>query len=77
MRELDLLLLEDLTMRKPLKPTPLGVALQTASLLAVAAGVFGILIGDIVRQKADVARVDVPSKVELSASPRESDANAR
>jgi hypothetical protein len=34
-------------MRRPFKPTPLGATLQAASLVAVAAGVFGILISDI------------------------------
>jgi hypothetical protein len=63
--------------RKPLKPTPLAVTLQAASLLAVAGGIFGILISDIARQRAEVARVEAPSKVQFLASPRESDASSR
>ena len=63
--------------RKPFKPTPLAVALQATSLLAVASGVFAILISDIARQRVEVARVEAPSKVQLFASPRESDANSR
>jgi len=63
--------------RNPFKPTSLALALQTASLLAVAAGVFGILISDIARHRADVARVEAPSKVQLLAFPGESDANFR
>jgi hypothetical protein len=63
--------------RRPFKPTCLAVALQAASLLAIAAGVFGILISDITRRGADVASVEAPSKVQLSASPRESDTNTR
>ena len=63
--------------RKPFKPTPLAVALQATSLLAAASGVFGILISDIARQRAEVARVEAPSKVKLFASPRESDVTSR
>jgi len=63
--------------RKPLKPTPLAVALQAASLLAVAGGVFGILISDITRHRADTARVEAPSMVQNLALPRERDANSR
>lgn len=77
MRELDLLLLEDLMMRKAFKPTPFAVALQAASLLAVAAGVFGILISDITRHRAELARAEAPSKVQLLALPDESGANRR
>jgi hypothetical protein len=77
MREFDLLLLEDLVMRKPLNSTPLAAALQAASLLAVAAGIFGILISNIISQRAYVARVEAPSKVQLLASPGDSDANSR
>lgn len=63
--------------RKPFKPTPLAVALQAASLLAVAGGVFGILISDITRHRAGMARAEAPSKMQLLASPPESDANSR
>ena len=63
--------------RRPFKPTPLAVALQATSLLAVASGVFGILISDIARQRAEVARVEAPSEGQILASPRESDANSR
>ena len=77
MRELDLLLLEDLVMRKPLNSTPLAAALQAASLLAVAAGIFGILISNIISQRASVASVEAPSKVQLLATPGDSDANSR
>jgi hypothetical protein len=58
--------------RRAFKPTPLAVALQATSLLAVAIGVFGILISDIARQGAEVARVEAPSNVLLLASPFES-----
>jgi len=63
--------------RKPLKPTRLAVALQAASLLAVAGGVFAILISDITRHRAEVARVEAPSQVQLFALPHESDAKSR
>jgi hypothetical protein len=53
--------------RRPFKPTPLAAALQAASLLAVAAGAFGILISDISRQRDDAASNRAPSKAELSA----------
>ena len=41
--------------RKPLKTTRLAVTLQAASLLAVAGGVFAILISDVIRHRTDVA----------------------
>jgi hypothetical protein len=47
--------------RRAFKPTPLALALQVASLLAVAGGVFGILLSDITRHKAEVARAEAPS----------------
>ena len=63
--------------RNSLKPTRLAVALQAASLLAVAGGVLGILISDITRHRADVARVEAASNVQLFASPHDSHANRR
>jgi hypothetical protein len=63
--------------RRPFKPTRLGAALQTASLLAVAAGVFGILISDMTQRGADVARAEALSKVQSLALPRESDGSSR
>jgi hypothetical protein len=57
--------------RRAFKPTHLATVLQAASLLAVAAGVFGILINDIIRHSDEVARVEAPSKVQILASPRE------
>ena len=77
MHEIDLLLLEDIMMRRPFKPTPLAAALQAASLLAVAAGVFGILISDITRQRDDAASNRAPSKALLFALPHDSDARSR
>lgn len=59
--------------RKPFRPT----RLQAASLLIIAGGVFGILISDIIRQRADVVRVEAPSQVQLFALPHESDAKSR
>ena len=63
--------------RRPFKPTPLAVALQATSLLAVASGVFGILISDITRHRAELARAEAPSKVQLLALPDESGAKPR
>jgi hypothetical protein len=63
--------------RRPFKPTPLAVALQAASLLAVAAGVFGILIVDIARHGSEATTVEVPSTVQLLAWPLESDGTSR
>jgi hypothetical protein len=39
--------------RKPLKTTRLAVTLQAASLLAMAGGVFAILISDVTRHRTD------------------------
>ena len=64
-------------MRRYFKPTPLAVSLRAMSLLVVADGVFGILITDIIRHRAAVARVEAPSKVELPARPHVSDAKGR
>jgi hypothetical protein len=55
--------------RKPLKPTRLAVALQTASLLAVAGGVFAILISDVIRHRTDVARAEPPPHAQLFTLP--------
>lgn len=63
--------------RKPLKPTRLAVALQVASLLAVAGGVFAMLISDITQHRADGARVEAASKLQLFALPHDSHANSR
>ena len=57
--------------RRAFKPTPLAALLQAASLLAVAAGVFGILANDIIRHRAEVARGEAPAKVQLLASPHD------
>ena len=57
--------------RKPFKPTPLAAALQAASLLAVAGGVFAILITDITRKGSEGMKVEAPSKVQLLAWPHE------
>jgi hypothetical protein len=77
MHEIDLLLLEEIMTRRPFKTTPLAAALQAASLLAVAAGVFGILISDITRQRDDAAGNRAPSKAQFSALPHDSDARSR
>jgi hypothetical protein len=77
MHEIGLLLLEDIMMRRPFKPTPLAAALQAASLLAIAAGVFGILISDITRQREDSASNRAPSKAQVSVLPHDSDARSR
>jgi hypothetical protein len=50
-------------LRRPSKPTPIAVALRVASLLVLASGVFGILIGDITRRGADAASVEKSSRV--------------
>ena len=42
--------------RRPLRTTRLAVALQAAGLLAVAAGVFAILISDMARREAKDGR---------------------
>ena len=64
-------------MRGSFKPPLYAVALQAASLLVVAAGLFGILIKEIIRHRAEVAALEMPSKVRLFALPYESDAKAR
>lgn len=64
-------------MRRPFKPTPLAAALQAASLVAVAAGVFGILITDVTRQKDDAASDRALSKAQLFALPHDTDARSR
>ena len=63
--------------RRPFNSAPLAVALQAASLLAVAGAVFGILISDIARHRAQVVSFEAPTKVQIFTSPRESDAKAR
>jgi hypothetical protein len=63
--------------RRPFEPTRLGVALQTASLLAVAAGVFGILISDMAQRGADVARAEALSKEQSLPLRIVSDGNSR
>jgi hypothetical protein len=55
---------------KPFKPTPLAAALQAASLLAVASGVFAIMITDITRHGAEGTKVEAPSEVQLLAATR-------
>jgi hypothetical protein len=47
--------------RKPFEPTGLANALQAASLLVIAGGLFGILISDIIRQRAGESRSSFPS----------------
>ena len=64
-------------MRGKFKPPLFAVALQAASLLVVAAGLSGILIKEIIRHRAEVATVEMPSKVQLLALPYESDAKSR
>ena len=51
--------------------------LQAASLLVIASGVFGIVINDIVRHRADLVRAEAPSKVQLFASPHDGGAKPR
>lgn len=58
--------------RRPFKPSSLAATLQAASLLAVAGGVIGILINDMIRQRTEVAAVEVLSDVQLQASPLQS-----
>jgi hypothetical protein len=55
--------------RKPLNSTPLSATLQAASLLVVAAGVFGILVSDLTRKGTDLAQAAASTKVQLSESP--------
>jgi hypothetical protein len=64
-------------MRTAFRPSGLAVALQAASLLAVAAGALGILIADISRHNAATARVEAPSSALLLAVPRDPDAQPR
>lgn len=45
-------------MSRRLELTPLAAAAQTASLLAIAAGVFGILISDISRHRVEAASAE-------------------
>ena len=64
--------------REPLKPTRLAVALQAASLLAVAGGVFAILISDVTRHRTGVARAEAPPPhAQLFALPHQSGAKSR
>ncbi len=63
--------------RRPFKPSRFAVAMQAASLLAVASGVFGILINDIIRHKAEVAMVKAPSDVQPFASQQDPDLKSR
>ena len=58
-------------MRKPFKPSPLAVALQTATLLVVAGGVFAILITDVARHGSERAKLEAASNVERLAWPNE------
>ena len=44
MRELDLIVLEDLMMRRTFEPTRTGMALQTAGMLLVLAGVITVFV---------------------------------
>jgi hypothetical protein len=46
--------------RKPLKPTPLAIALQAASQLLSRPVVFAILISDGTRHRAGMARAGAP-----------------
>jgi hypothetical protein len=67
--------MEDTMTRRPFTSTPHAAALQIASLLVVAAGVLGILVSDIMRNRAGMARVEAPSNVQHHASSPEGDAN--
>ena len=51
--------------RRPLTYTPLATAVQTASLLLVAACVFGILISDIARQRSTVTHGEQAARAQL------------
>lgn len=62
-------------MHKSFKPTPLAAGLQTASLLVIAGGLFVILISDIIQHRAEVAKVEAPSQMQLFALPHASGAN--
>ena len=63
--------------RRPFKPNRSAAAMQAASLLAVASGVFGILINDIIRHKAEVAMVKALSDVQPFASQQDPDLKSR
>ena len=63
--------------RRPFKPTPVAVALQVASLLVIAGGLFGILISDILRHPAEVANVETAAQVHLFAAPLEIDVKSK
>jgi hypothetical protein len=52
--------LEDNPMSRKPATTRLAVALQAASLLVVAGGVFTILISHVIRHRTDVARTEPP-----------------
>ena len=51
--------------RRPRNLTSLAIALKAASLLAVLAGVLGILVSDLAGQRAGLAQVEAPIKVQL------------
>jgi len=61
--------------RRPFNPTPLAVALQTASLAVIAGALFGILIGDIASHRAKVVSVETKSQAQPFALPHEGDAD--
>jgi len=63
--------------RKLFKPTRLATVLQVASLLVIAGGLFGILISDILRQRAHVVGAETPSQEQFFALPHESGARSR
>ena len=63
--------------RKPFNRTPLAIVLQVASLLVVAAGVFGILISDISRHGTTATTFVAPAKMHLLAWPPESNGFSR
>ena len=51
--------------RRPLTYTPLAATLQTASLLLVAACVFGILVSDIAHQKSTATNGEQAARAQL------------
>jgi hypothetical protein len=59
------------------KLTPLAVALQAASFLVIAGGLFGILISDIIRHRAEIAKGKTAAQVQLFATPYEIDVKSR
>jgi hypothetical protein len=69
--------LEDTMTRHPLNLTRLAVALKAASLLAVAAGAFGILLSDLTSPRLGPTQVEAPAKVQVSGAQGVSDANVR